>query len=109
MKKSRNQLYKLSRCKRLKRVKPDAKLPYRNLKWDDEVTEADEINDIKALVIFYILEVHLEYPKDLHDLCALAPEVMNLGMLLSEKQEEIYWPIIGNKKPKDEKAKKLIF
>ena len=33
---------------------------------------------------------------------------MNFGMKLSEKQEEVYKLVNGNKEPKDEKAKTLI-
>ena len=87
------------------------KLPYRNLKWDDKITEDDIINYNNGRT-GYILEVDLEYPKELHDLhndYPLAPEVMNVkANMLSEKQVEIYKLINGSKKPKDEKTKKLI-
>ena len=87
------------------------KLPYRNLKWDDKITEDDIINYNNGRT-GYILEVDLEYPKELHDLhndYPLAPEVMNVkSNLLSEKQVEIYKLINGSKEPKDEKTKKLI-
>ena len=43
------------------------KLPYKNLKWDDTLKEEDIIN-YKNNNIGYILEVDLEYPKELHDL-----------------------------------------
>ena len=87
------------------------KLPYRNLKWDDKITEDDIIN-FKNGRTGYILEVDLEYPKELHDLhndYPLAPEVMNVkANMLSEKQVEIYKLINGSKEPKDEKTNKLI-
>ena len=87
------------------------KLPYRSLKWDDKITEDDIINHDNGRT-GYILEVDLEYPKELHDLhndYPLAPEVMNVkSNMLSEKQVEIYKLIHGSKGPKDEKTKKLI-
>ena len=58
------------------------------------------------------LEVGLEYPKELLDLCSncpLAPEVMNVeANILSEKQVEIYTLTNEKSEPNDEKAKKLI-
>ena len=87
------------------------KLPYRSLKWEDKITEDDIINYENGRTGF-ILEVDLEYPKELHDLhndYPLAPEVMNVkSNMLSEKQVEIYKLINGSKEPKDEKTKKLI-
>ena len=69
------------------------KLPYRNLKWDTKITENDIIN-YKNGNTGYILEVDLEYPKELHDLhndYPLAPEVMNVKAdMLSDKQVETY-------------------
>ena len=86
-------------------------LPYRNLKWDDKITEDDIINYNNRRTC-YILEVDLEYPKELHDLqndYPLAPEVMNVkSNMLSEKQVEIYKLINGSKEPKDEKTNNLI-
>ena len=56
-----------------------------------------------------ILEVDVEYPKELHDLhndYPLAPEVKNVkANVLSDKQVEIYRQINGIKEPKDEKTK----
>ena len=87
------------------------KLPYRNLKWDDKITEDDIINYDNGRTGF-ILEVDLEYPKELHELhndYPLAPEVMNVkANMLSEKQVEKYKLINGSKEPKDEKTNKLI-
>ena len=64
--------------------KHDTKLPYGNLKWDDELNETNKIKYMNRNTD-YILEVDLEYPKELLDLCnncPLAPEVMNLGIIL---------------------------
>ena len=87
------------------------KLPYRSLKWADKITEDDIINYDNGRTGF-ILEVDLEYPKELHELhndYPLAPEVMNVkANMLSEKQVEIYKLINGSKEPKDEKTNKLI-
>ena len=87
------------------------KLPYRSLKWDDKITEDDIINYDNGRT-GYILEVDLEYPKELHDLhndYPLAPEIMNVkANMLSEKQVEIYKLINGRKEPKDEKTNKII-
>ena len=87
------------------------KLPYRSLKWDDKITEDDIINYDNGRTGF-ILEVDLEYPKELQELhndYPLAPEVMNVkANMLSEKQVEIYKLINGSKEPKDEKTNKLI-
>ena len=86
------------------------KLPYRSLKWDDKITEDDIINYDNGRTGF-ILEVDLEYPKELHELhndYPLAPEVMNVkANMLSEKQVEIYKLINGSREPKDEKTNKL--
>ena len=87
------------------------KLPYRNLKRDDKITEDDIINYNNGRT-GYILEVDSEYPKELRDLhndYPLAPEVMNVKAdMLSEKQVEQYKLINGGKEPKDEKTSKLI-
>ena len=84
------------------------KLPYRNLKWDDKITEEDIINYNNYGRTGYILEVDLEYPKELHDLhndYPLAPEVMKVkSNMLPEKQVEIHKVINGSKESKDEKT-----
>ena len=86
------------------------KLPYKNLKWDDTLKEEDIIN-YKNNNIGYILEVDLEYPKELHDLhndYPMAPEVMNVKAdMLSDKQIEFY-EFLNHKKPTDEKTNKLV-
>ena len=75
------------------------KLQYRNLEWDDKITEEDIIN-YKNGSMGYILEVDVEYPKELHDLhndYPLAPEVKNVkANMLSDKQVEIYKQINGS-------------
>ena len=53
------------------------KLQYRNLEWNDKITEEDIINYTNGSMD-YILEVDVAYPKELHDLhndYPLAPEV----------------------------------
>ena len=94
----RNNLYGLSMIQ---------KLPYRNLKWDDKITEEDVINCLNGST-GYIYEVDLEYPKELHDLHSdhpLAPEVMNgKANMLSEKQAEIF-KLMEIQNPKMRKTK----
>ena len=55
-----------------------------------------------------ILEVDVEYPKELHDLhndFPLAPEVKHVkANVLSDKQVEIYKQINGSKEPKGERT-----
>ena len=56
------------------------KLQYRNLERDDKITEDDIIN-YKHGSMGYILEVNVEYPKELRDLhndYRVAPEVKNV-------------------------------
>ena len=53
------------------------KLQYRNLEWNDKIAEEDIIKYTNGSMD-YILEVDVEYPKELHDLhndSPLVPEV----------------------------------
>ena len=98
-----NNLYGLAMCQ---------KLPYKDVRfYPNQLTE----NDIKEWAdtsIGYILDVDLEYPKELHDYhkdYPLAPEIMNVTAdMLSETQQHIYKTYHYNRPPKDEKTKKLI-
>ena len=69
------------------------KLPYKDFKWD-ETSKEEDIFNYKNNSIGYILEVDLEYPKELHDLhndYPIAPEVMNVkAHMLPDKQIEFY-------------------
>ena len=82
-------------------------LPQRNFQRDDKIAEEDKIHYSGSTG--NILEVDVEYPKELHDLHSdypLAPEVMNVkANILSEEQVETLKLINGNKEPKDEKTK----
>ena len=73
------------------------KLRYRNLGWDDKITEEDIIN-YKNGSRGYILEVDVEYPKELHDLhndYPLAPEVKNVkANMLSVRKERMLGMIL---------------
>ena len=97
-----NNLYGLAMCQ---------KLPYKDIKFVEGFTEED-IKNWSDLSIGFILDVDLEYPKELHDKhidYPLAPEIMNVTSdMLSEKQKEIYKAYHHNKEPADEKTKKLI-
>ena len=69
-----NHLYGLAMCKRL---------PFKNFKW--HYSKIDEKTILKYSDeddVGYILEVDLEYPKELHDLhkdYPLAPEIMSIN------------------------------
>ena len=98
-----NNLYGLAMCK---------KLPYKDIKWvEKEMTEHD-IKTYSDLSTGYILDVDLEYPKELHDKhkdYPLAPEIMNITAdMLSDTQKKIYKTYHYNKEAKDEKTNKLI-
>ena len=100
-----NNLYGLAMCQ---------KLPYKDIKFindvgnftEEEILNYDDGNE------GYILDVDLEYPKELHDKhidYPLAPQIMNVNAsMLSECQKEIYKSYHENKEAKDEQTKKLI-
>ena len=98
-----NNLYGLAMCK---------KLPYDDFKWhfnrmdEKKVMKYNDEDDTG-----YILEVDLEYPKEIHDLhkdYPLAPEVMSVSEnMLSEVQKDIH-KLFYNKEATDEKTNKLI-
>ena len=107
-----NNLYGLAMCQ---------KLPYKDIRWIQRQFTEDDIKNYSDLSTGYILDVDLEYPKELHDKHSdypLAPEIMNVTAdMLSEAQKEIYrktytktyknGEVVGLD-PKDEKTKKLI-
>ena len=100
-----NNLYGLAMCQ---------KLPYKGIKFindtsnftEEEILNYDNGNE------GYILDVDLEYPKELHDKHVdypLAPQIMNVNAdMLSDCQKKIYKSYHQNKEPKDEQTKKLI-
>ena len=73
------------------------KFQYRNLERDDKITEEDIMN-FKHGSMGHILEVDVEYPKELHDLhndCPLAPEVKNVkANMLSVRKERMLGMIL---------------
>ena len=97
-----NNLYGLAMCK---------KLPYKDIKFDNVLTEEDILNYDNG-ELGYILDVDLEYPKELHDKhidYPLAPQIMNVTAdMLSDVQKDIYKQYNFNKDAKDEDTKKLI-
>ena len=98
-----NNLYGLAMCK---------KLPYGDFKWyygrmdEKRVLKYCDDDDIG-----YILEVDLDYPKELHDLhkdYPLAPEIMSINEnMLSKVQKDIHKYFYG-KDASDEKTNKLV-
>ena len=98
-----NNLYGLAMCK---------KLPYDDFKWyygrmdEKRVMKYSDDDDIG-----YILEVGLDYPKELHDLhkdYPLAPEIMCINeSMLSQVQKDIHKYYYG-KDASDEKTNKLV-
>ena len=88
------------------------KLPYGDFKWyygrmdEQRVMKYSDDDDIG-----YILEVDLDYPKELHDLhkdYPLAPEIMCINEnMLSQVQKDIHKYYYG-KDASDEKANKLV-
>ena len=98
-----NNLYGLAMCK---------KLPYKNFKWvytkfDEKKVKKYKDDDETG----YILEVDLEYPKEIHDLhkdYPMAPEIMTINeSMLSNVQKDIH-KYYYNTEAKDEKTKKLV-
>ena len=98
-----NNLYGLAMCQ---------KLPYKDIKFIEGNFTEEHIETWSDLGYGYILDVDLEYPKELHDKhidYPLAPEIMNITAdMLSDTQKEIYKAYHFNKEPKDEKTNKLI-
>ena len=98
-----NNLYGVAMCK---------KLPYHDFKWyygrmdEKRVMKYSDDDDIG-----YILEVDLDYPKELHDLhkdYPLAPEIMSISEnMLSQVQKDIHKYYYG-KDASDEKSNKLV-
>ena len=88
------------------------KLPYDDFKWyygrmdEKRVMKYSDGDDIG-----YILEVDLDYPKELHDLhkdYPLAPEIMSISEnMLSQVQKDIHKYYYG-KDASDEKSNKLV-
>jgi len=89
------------------------KLPIGKLKWikkiltEKMIMDCNENNDNA-----YILEVDLEYPKEIHDEQAdypLAPQNMKIEeKLLSKHQRELHRHYYNGKEARDEKQPKLI-
>ena len=100
-----NNLYGLAMCK---------KLPYDDFKWyygrmdEKRVMKYSDDDDTGYI---YILEVDLDYPKELHDLhkdYPLAPEIMSISEnMLSQVQKDIHKYYYG-KDASDEKSNKLV-
>ena len=98
-----NNLYGLAMCK---------KLPLNNFKWHyNKIDEKKIMKYSDDGDVGYILEVDLEYPKELHDLhkdYPLAPEIMTVNEnMLSSVQKEIH-KYYYDKEASDEKTNKLI-
>ena len=89
------------------------KLPIGKLKWIKKILTEQMIMDWKEKDDnAYILEMDLEYPKEIHDEhidYPLAPENMNVEeKSLSDHQRELHRHYYNGKQPKDEKQPKLI-
>ena len=86
------------------------KLPTGELDWTKKVPNVMDWQDNDNFG--YILEVDLEYPKELHDEHSdypLAPENMNvLEQYLSDHKRELFRHYYNGKEPKDEKTPKLV-
>lgn len=102
-------------------------LPYKSFEWCNDIKNTEHVlaykdeNDYKDdnyenenndELIGYILEVDLEYPKELHDLHSdypLAPENMSVSAnMVSDFSNNIYKHYHNDKGVVDEKSKKLI-
>ena len=88
------------------------KLPLNNFKWHyNKIDEKKIMKYSDDDDVGYILEVDLEYPKELHDLhkdYPLAPEIMTVNEnMLSSVQKEIH-KYYYDKEASDEKTNKLI-
>ena len=92
-----NNVYGLAMCK---------KLPYDDFKW-----YYGRMDEKRVMNTGYILEVDLDYPKELHDLhkdYPLGPEIMFVNeSMLSHVQKDIHKYHYG-KDASDEKTKKLV-
>ena len=89
------------------------KLPIGELKWIKKILNEKMIMDWKENDDYaYILEVDLEYPKEIHDEHSdypLAPENMKVEeKLLSKHQRELHRHYYNGKEAKDKKQPKLI-
>ena len=98
-------------------------LPFSNFEWSDEIQTAEDVLDYNENDIIdefeglpvthgFILEVDLEYPKELHDLHSdypLAPENRCVSAdMVSDFSKGIYKLYHSGKDVKDEKTKKLV-
>jgi hypothetical protein len=87
-------------------------LPYGNLKWCDNICNTSDVMNYVDGDVGYIVEVDLEYPKELHDLHSdypLAPEVMCVTSdMVSDSSKAIYSTYHEGKEVGDEKSGKLI-
>ena len=93
-----NNLYGLTMCQ---------KLPYKDIKFVEGNFTEEHIETWSDLGYGYILDVDLEYPKELHDKhidYPLAPEIMNVTAdMLSDTQKRFTKHIILIKHPKTRK------
>ncbi len=88
------------------------KLPYSEPRWDDSIKTVEDVMNFNADGDYCcILDVDLEYPKELHDEhrdYPLAPENMKVSSsMISEYTNDIHKKYTGNDF-KDEKTPKLI-
>ncbi len=87
-------------------------LPYGNLKWCDDICNTDDVMNYEDGEVGYLIEVDLEYPKELHDFHSdypLAPEVMCVtANMVSASSKKKYSSYHEGKEVVDEKSSKLI-